>query len=160
VVPKLSLAAGVVYTYTKGTDSSDPWFLTTLDFRTGKTIYKALAGSGIGYNNNYAPVTLGPDGTAYVGTLGGLVALRDTSFELKLRQRCLRRHRVSLRISGAMMREATFTVRGAHVTVDTASPSSSLGATVVAHRGRRVKVRAELADGTLMEVRRKLRACR
>jgi hypothetical protein len=35
------------------------------------------AGSGIGYNNNYAPVTLGPDGTAYVGTLGGLVALRD-----------------------------------------------------------------------------------
>ena len=39
--------------------------------------WKALAGSGIGYNNNYAPVTLGPDHTAYVGTLGGLVALRD-----------------------------------------------------------------------------------
>jgi hypothetical protein len=32
----------------------------------------------VGYNNNYAPVTLGPDNTAYVGTLGGLVALRDT----------------------------------------------------------------------------------
>jgi hypothetical protein len=77
VVPKLSLGAGLVYTYTKGTDSHDPWFLTTLDFRTGKTVYKALAGSGLGYNNNYAPVTLGPDGTAYVGTLGGLVALRD-----------------------------------------------------------------------------------
>jgi len=78
VVPKLSLGAGLVYTYTKGSDSHDPWFLTTLDFRTGKTVYKALAGSGLGYNNNYAPVTLGPDGTAYVGTLGGLVALRDT----------------------------------------------------------------------------------
>ena len=49
----------------------------TLDFRTGRTVYKALAGSGLGYNNNYAPVTLGPDATAYVGTLGGLVALRD-----------------------------------------------------------------------------------
>jgi len=77
VVPKLSLGAGLVYTYTKGTDSHDPWFLTALDFRTGRTVYKALAGSGIGYNNNYAPVTLGPDHTAYVGTLGGLVALRD-----------------------------------------------------------------------------------
>src|SRR5262249_55244079 len=27
--------------------------------------------------NNYAPVTIGPDGTAYVGVLGGLVAVRD-----------------------------------------------------------------------------------
>ncbi|MCU1281052.1 MAG: hypothetical protein JWM53_4598, partial [bacterium] len=79
VVAKLSLAAGLVYTYTKGTDSHDPWFLTTLDFRTGKTVYKALSGSGLGYNNNYAPVTLGPDGMAYVGTLGGLVALRDAT---------------------------------------------------------------------------------
>jgi hypothetical protein len=77
VVPKLSLGAGLVYTYTKGTDSHDPWYLTALDFRTGHTVYKALAGSGLGYNNNYAPVTLGPDRTAYVGTLGGLVALRD-----------------------------------------------------------------------------------
>jgi hypothetical protein len=160
VVPKLSLAAGVVYTYTKSTDSNDPWFLTTLDFRTGKTIYKALAGSGIGYNNNYAPVTLGPDGAAYVGTLGGLVELRDTSFKLRLRQRCVQHHRVALRISGAMMRAATFATRGAHVIADTAAPSASLGATVVAHRGRRVKVRAELADGTLMEVRGKLRSCR
>jgi hypothetical protein len=77
VVPKLSLGAGLVYTYTKSTDSHDPWYLTALDFRTGDTVYKALAGSGLGYNNNYAPVTLGPDRTAYVGTLGGLVALRD-----------------------------------------------------------------------------------
>lgn len=77
VVPKLALGAGLVYTYTKGTDSHDPWYLTALDFRTGRTVYQALAGSGLGYNNNYAPITLGPDGTAYVGTLGGLVAIRD-----------------------------------------------------------------------------------
>jgi outer membrane protein assembly factor BamB len=78
VVPKLSLGAGLVYTYTKDTDSHDPWYLTALDYRTGKTVFKVRAGSGIGYNNNYAPVTLGPDATAYVGTLGGLVALRDS----------------------------------------------------------------------------------
>ena len=76
VVPKLSLANGLVYTYTKpaGTGSEDPWYLTALDFRTGATVWRRLGGVGLGYNNNYAPVTLGPDGTAYVGALVGLVA--------------------------------------------------------------------------------------
>ncbi len=78
VVPKLALGSGLVYTYTKpGGDPTDPWFLTTLDYRTGETVYDALAGSGPLFNNNYAPVTIGPDGTAYVGVIGGLVALRD-----------------------------------------------------------------------------------
>ncbi len=78
VVPKLSLANGLVYTYTKPprSDGLDAWYLTTLDFRTGRTVYRRLAGTGFGFNNNYAPVTLGPDGTAYVGVLGGLVELQ------------------------------------------------------------------------------------
>jgi hypothetical protein len=77
VVPKLSLANGLVYTYTKPprTDGLDAWYLTALDFRSGRTVYRRLAGTGFGFNNNYAPVTLGPDGTAYVGVLGGLVEL-------------------------------------------------------------------------------------
>jgi len=75
VVPKLSLANGLVYTYTKPKrqDNVDAWYLTALDFRTGRTDYRRLAGTGFGYNNNYAPVTIAPDGTAYVGVLGGLV---------------------------------------------------------------------------------------
>ena len=40
-------------------------------------MYRRLAGSGFGYNNNYAPVTLAPDGTAYVGVLGGVTMFRD-----------------------------------------------------------------------------------
>jgi hypothetical protein len=80
VVPKLSLANGIVYTYTKpGGDKRDPWYLTALDFRSGRTLFKFKGGQGLGFNNNYAPVTIGPDGTAYVGTLGGLVALRDAT---------------------------------------------------------------------------------
>jgi hypothetical protein len=77
VVPKLSLANGLVYTYTKPprSDALDAWYLTALDFRTGRTVYRRLAGTGFGFNNNYAPVTLGPDGAAYVGVLGGLVEL-------------------------------------------------------------------------------------
>jgi len=78
VVPKLSLATGLVYTYTKPAGrSDDAWYFTALDFRNGATVYKRLAGTGLGFNNHYAPVSLGPDGAAYVGTLGGLVLLRD-----------------------------------------------------------------------------------
>jgi hypothetical protein len=78
-VPKLSLANGLVYAYTKParSDEVDAWYLTALSFRTGKTVYERLAGTGLGYNSNYAPVSIGPDGTAYVGALGGLIALRD-----------------------------------------------------------------------------------
>jgi len=79
VVPKLSLANGLVYTYTKEprTDDTDAWYLTALDFRTGRTVYSRLAGTGLGFNNNYAPITIGPDGTVYVGVLGGMVRLAD-----------------------------------------------------------------------------------
>jgi hypothetical protein len=81
VVPKVSLAAGLVYTYTKEPreDGRDAWYLTALDFHSGRTVFKQLAGEGLGYNNNYAPVTIGPEGSAYVGTLGGLVELKDAS---------------------------------------------------------------------------------
>ena len=80
VVPKLSLANGLVYLYTKNPspDGSDLWYLTAVDFRSGRTVFKALSGEGLGYNNNYAPITIGPDnGSVYVGVLGGLVLLRD-----------------------------------------------------------------------------------
>jgi len=78
-VPKLSLANGLVYAYTKPprADEIDAWYLTAISMRTGKTVYERLAGTGLGFNSNYAPVSIGPDGTAYVGVLGGLVALRD-----------------------------------------------------------------------------------
>jgi hypothetical protein len=79
VVPKLSLGSGLVYTYTKPADpnGTDAWYFTAINFRNGKTVYKQLAGTGLGFNNNFAPVSIGPDGTAYVGALGGLVLVRD-----------------------------------------------------------------------------------
>jgi hypothetical protein len=79
VVPKVSAKSGLVYTYTKPprSDGQDAWYLTALDFDTGHMVWRRLAGEGLGYNNNYAPVTLAPNGTAYVGVLGGLVKFRD-----------------------------------------------------------------------------------
>jgi len=77
-VSKVSFATGLLYAYTKeDTSPSDAWYFTALDAGTGRVVYQRLAGTGLGFNNNYAPITLGPDGTAYVGVLGGLVALRD-----------------------------------------------------------------------------------
>jgi hypothetical protein len=80
VVAKLSLANGLVYLYTKAPDAprfTDAYYLTAVDFETGATVFKVLTGTGVGYDNHWAPITLGPDGTAYVGVLRGLIAVRD-----------------------------------------------------------------------------------
>jgi hypothetical protein len=116
VVPKLSLGAGIVYTYTKpvSPEGEDGWYLTAIDFATGKTLWKALAGEGLGYNNNYAPVTLGPDGAAYVGVLGGLVRLADATPavapaarpKLRVNARRFRDGRLRLSLGGADRRYA------------------------------------------------------
>ncbi len=79
-VPKLSIPNGLIYLYTSEpgtTRSSRPWYLTAVDFHTGETVFKILTGTGMAWNNNWAPITLGPDGTAYAGVLNGLIAVRD-----------------------------------------------------------------------------------
>jgi len=79
LITKMSLATGLIYTYTKpkGPATTDPWYFTAIDFETGETVWKILAGLGVLYNNHYAGAYLGPDGTLYVGVLGGIVAMRD-----------------------------------------------------------------------------------
>jgi hypothetical protein len=79
-VPKLSLRTGLIYTYSKPPreDDTDAWYFTAIDFRSGRTTFRRLTGTGLGYNNHYAPVTIGPDRTAYIGVLGGMVSVRDT----------------------------------------------------------------------------------
>ena len=78
VVSKLDLANGLIYSYTKDPGNDDPWYWTALDFRTGRTVFKKLSGTGnLGYNNNYAGLAVGPNGTAYLGTIGGIIALKD-----------------------------------------------------------------------------------
>ena len=79
VVPKLSTKTGLIYTYTRPEDptGNQGYFWTALDYRSGETVWSKYAGSGLTYNNNYAGLALGPDGTAYLGTIGGIIALRD-----------------------------------------------------------------------------------
>jgi hypothetical protein len=80
VVPKLSTKTGLIYTYTRPPDDlAQGYYWTAIDFFTGKTQWSKYAGSGLSYNNNYAGLALGPDGTAYLGTIGGIVTLKDGS---------------------------------------------------------------------------------
>jgi hypothetical protein len=75
VVSKVTLAGGLIYTYT--VDTNNDWYWTTLDLRTGNVVYKSYAGTGLGYNNNYSGIAISPSGTEYLGALGGIMALRD-----------------------------------------------------------------------------------
>jgi hypothetical protein len=83
VVPKLSTKTGLIYTYTRDPSSipaapaAQPYYWTTIDAKTGATAWKVYAGNGLAFNNNYAGLALGPDGTAYLATTGGMLALRD-----------------------------------------------------------------------------------
>lgn len=78
-VPKLSTKTGLIYTYTRPPDPSGAqgYYWTAIDYRTGKTAWNRYAGSGFIFNNNYAGLGLGPDGTAYIGVIGGMVSLQD-----------------------------------------------------------------------------------
>ncbi|WP_370247341.1 hypothetical protein [Nocardioides sp.] len=78
-VAKASHGSGLLYAYTKParSDGIDAWYVTAIDLRTGRTAWSRLTGTGIQWNNHYAAIYLGPDGTLYVATLAGMIRLAD-----------------------------------------------------------------------------------
>ncbi len=82
-VPKLSINNGLIYLYTREINKNIPkkavaWYLTAIDYETGETKFKVFTGVGRRWNNSYAPITIGPDGTVYSGVFNGVVAVKDT----------------------------------------------------------------------------------
>lgn len=90
VVSKVSLANGLLYTYTHPSADElafrrggqwlghpDAWYLTAIDVRSGERVWSRLAGAGPLVNNHYAPISIGPDGAAYIGAVGGLIRIAD-----------------------------------------------------------------------------------
>jgi hypothetical protein len=189
VVPKLSIETGLVYTYTKPprSDDTDTWYFTALDFCTGRTAYKQLAGTGLGYNNNFAPVTLGPDGAAYVGVLGGLIRVADARAPggpaASSPRGCNPKPRLSLRLgyrSGhggcelgpvtasiggadrARVRRASFYLGRRRVAGDERAPFRrrvDAGRHVGGSHRHWVTARLALKDGRRATLRRRFRAC-
>jgi len=76
-VPKLSLATGLLYLYTKPPGLPDRWYLTAVDFHSGRTVWRRLLGTGRLFNVHYAGLSISPSGVLYSGVLGGTVALAD-----------------------------------------------------------------------------------
>lgn len=82
VVPKLSTRTGLIYLYTRIENDDIPdnvvaWYVTAIDYKTGKTKFRVFTGTGKSWNNSYAPIVIGPNGTLYVGTFNGLVSVKD-----------------------------------------------------------------------------------
>lgn len=75
--PVVSRATGLLYTLVKPPGFPDAWSLAAIDWRTGAVRFEALAGEGLGHNSEGGAVALGPDGSAYAGTFGGVVRFRD-----------------------------------------------------------------------------------
>ena len=78
IVSQLSTSDGLEYTYAK---DAKGWYWAALDFGTGNVVAKSyVPGSdilgGALANNFYGGLTVGPDGSAYAGVFGGLVAWR------------------------------------------------------------------------------------
>ena len=40
---------------------------------------KVFTGTGRNWNNSYGPITIGPNGTAYVGVFNGLISISDSA---------------------------------------------------------------------------------
>ena len=76
-VPKLSLGSGLIYLYTKPHGLPDAWYLTAVDFHSGRTVWRRLLGTGVLFNVHYAGITISPRGVLYAGVLGGTVGLAD-----------------------------------------------------------------------------------
>jgi hypothetical protein len=76
-VPKMSLATGLIYLYTKPKGAPDRWYLTAVDFRNGRTVWRRLIGTGLLFNVHYAGLSISPKGVLYSGVLGGTVGITD-----------------------------------------------------------------------------------
>jgi hypothetical protein len=79
--PRLSTKTGLIYLYERKYDASQNVYVhywTALDFRTGKTVWQKMAGTGTRFDNWYPAVAIGPNGALYNGAYAGIVSMRDT----------------------------------------------------------------------------------
>ena len=80
-VLSLSTSNGVVYTYTQddtlALDGQYVWYFTAINFTTGEEIWRARAGAGRNFNNNFSPTQLAPNGMLYQILAAGVTWLKD-----------------------------------------------------------------------------------
>lgn len=72
---------GLVYAWTKRPALSgvSAWYLTALDTDSGRSWWSVRTGTGLLAGSDHSEITIGPDGSAWLGTLAGLVRVTDRS---------------------------------------------------------------------------------
>lgn len=72
---------GLLYAWTKRPSplGVSAWYLTVLDATTGRLVFSVRTGTGLLAGSDGSQITLGPGGTAWLGTMAGLVRVRDRS---------------------------------------------------------------------------------
>lgn len=75
----VSRPQGLVYAATKRPSllGVSAWYLTSLDAETGRSMWSVRTGTGLLAGSDHAQVLLGAGGTAWLGTLAGLVRVAD-----------------------------------------------------------------------------------
>jgi hypothetical protein len=86
---KLSTRTGLAYVISRKLDpSSTPpgypegmnvWYFSAIDFRTGKTVWEKLVGTGRWFDGYWPLPFIGPNGALYAAGNGGIFAVRDTT---------------------------------------------------------------------------------
>jgi hypothetical protein len=76
-----SWPTGLVYAWTKRPTLTgvSAWYLTALDAASGRAMWSVRTGTGLMAGSDGSRITLGADGSAWLGTLVGLVRVRDRS---------------------------------------------------------------------------------
>jgi hypothetical protein len=81
VSPRMSTKTGLIYTVAREYDDQNDlyvYYWAALDFRTGETVWKKLAGTGDRFDSFYPALVIGPNGALYSGVYGGLIMMKDT----------------------------------------------------------------------------------
>ncbi|HMU36329.1 MAG TPA: hypothetical protein PKA04_05840 [Marmoricola sp.] len=79
--PKVSLVTGLAYFVTKPHSWAgiDAWYFTAVEVSSGRVAYRVRLGSGPQFTQHHSAVYLGPDGSAYLPVMTGIVKVSDRS---------------------------------------------------------------------------------
>lgn len=70
---------GLLYAWSKRPSlvGVSEWYLAAVDAETGRSMWSVRTGTGLLAGSDGSQITLGPEGTAWIGTLAGLVRVND-----------------------------------------------------------------------------------
>lgn len=75
---KLSLGTGLIYVHELLMGTKDDWYVTAIDFETGRRIWRRYVGSGLDWDNALLTMSIGPDGLLTSGMYSGILGAKDS----------------------------------------------------------------------------------